>query len=84
MSPQVNMDISFWLNLKSAFRRRGKFESTCGNIRHSLLDRRRHAGGLDGDAAVGQGDVERVAEPKAHFSYSAPSQHSTFHLAEKH
>ena len=53
---------------------------TCGNIRNVLLDRRRHAGALDGDAAAGQGDVERVAEPEAHLSYSAPGQLSTFHL----
>ena len=55
---------------------------TCGDICHSLLDRRRHAGGLDGDAAAGQGDVQRVAEPQPHLPDSAPGQPPTLRLQE--
>ena len=53
---------------------------TCGYICHPLLDRRRHAGGLDGDAAAGQGDVQRVAEPQPHLPDSAPGQPPTLRL----
>ena len=54
---------------------------TCGDICHSLFDRRRHAGGLDGDAAAGQGDVlQRVAEPQPHLTDSAPGQPPTLRL----